>query len=271
MEDERVVASSAGDPRLLSSTPHAPTTPHNNRLMNLPPPPGHPLATYVVQVPKDQIYRVPPPENAGIVERHREAAKNKGKNSKGKCSRYLICIAIVLLVIGVLVSGAIAAVYFIFTPKAPNFTVSKLHVKQQKQGSPPTYDVTLKAKNPNEKMGIHYKSDEDGATLTFWTKNLGFGDFPGLEQKPGDDSSIFAIKIRALKTKAVPPNVQKSISDKKTKRQISLKLKFESPLVFNVWFLKLWKKDMTVNCAFRVSTMAQGTKILSQNCKTKLS
>lgn len=271
MEDERVVASSAGDPRLRSSTPHAPTTPHNNLLMNLPPPPGHPLSTYVVQVPKDQIYRVPPPENAGIVERHREAAKTKGKQSKGKCSRYFICIAVVLLVIGILVCGAIAAVYFIFTPKAPNFTVSKLHVKQQKQSSPPTYDVTLKAKNPNEQMGIDYKPDEDGATLTFWTKNLGYGAVPGLQQNPGDVSSTFAIKIRGLKAKAVPPNVQKSIRDKKTKRQISLKLKIESPLVFNIWFLKLWKKDMTVNCAFRVSTMAEGSKILSQNCKTKLS
>ncbi|KAK9037843.1 hypothetical protein V6N11_022742 [Hibiscus sabdariffa] len=236
MENERVVASFAGN--RLSSTPHA-ATPTNNSNMNLPPPPDHPLATYVVQVPKDQIYRVPPPENDDIVKRHREAAKAKGKKSKGNFSTFLLC-------------------------------VTKLNVKQQKQGSAPTYHVTLKAKNPNEKMGIQYKSDENGANLIFWTKNLGYGNFPSLKQEV-DDLSNINIKIHGLKGKTVPPNVQKSISDKKTKRQISLKLKIESPLVFNVWILKLWKKNLNVKCEFRVSTMAQGTKILSQKCKTAMS
>ncbi|KAK8484579.1 hypothetical protein V6N13_043827 [Hibiscus sabdariffa] len=268
MEDERVVASSAGN-RLLSSTPHA-ATPTNNGNMNLPPPPGHPLATYVVQVPKDQIYRVPPPENDDIVKRHREAAKAKGKKSKGNFSTFLLWFVVVLLLIGVIIGGTLTAIYFMYTPIAPKFSVTKLNVKQQKQGSAPTYHVTLKAKNLNEKMGIQYKSDEDGANLIFWTKNLGYGNFPGLKQEVGDSSNI-NIKIHGLKGKTVPPNVQKSISDKKTKRQISLKLKIESPLVFNVWILKLWKKDLDVKCEFRVSTMAQGTKILSQKCKTAMS
>ncbi|GMI67954.1 hypothetical protein like AT2G22180 [Hibiscus trionum] len=269
MEDERVVASSTGN-RLLSSTPNATPTNNNNHPMNLPPPPGHSLATYVVQVPKDQIYRVPPPENASIVKRHREAAKAKGDRSKANFSTFLLWFVIVLLLIGVIVGGTLTAVYFTYTPVAPRFSVTKLHVKQQKQGSPPTYDVTLKAKNRNEKMGVQYKSDEDGANLIFWTKNLGFGDFPGLKQEPGDSSNV-NIKIHGLKGRTVPPNVQKSISDKNTKRQISLKLKLESPLVFNVWVLKLWKKDLDVNCEFRVSTMAQGTKILSQKCKAIMS
>ncbi|KAE8706968.1 Haloacid dehalogenase-like hydrolase (HAD) superfamily protein [Hibiscus syriacus] len=261
MEDERVVAGT----RLLSSTPHTTTN-----LMNLPPPPGHPLATYVVQVPKDQIYRVPPPENAGIVERHRKAAKAGGKKSKWNCSTFLIWFLIVFLLLCVIVGGTLTVIHFIFTPVAPSFSVTKLHVKQRKQGSPPTYHVTLKAKNMNEKMGIEYKSDEDGGSLIFWTKTLGFGNFPGLKQNVGDSGNV-NIKIQGLKGKQVPTMVQKSISDKKTKRQISLKLKLECPLEFNVWILKLWKKDLDVNCDFRVSTMAQGTKILSQKCKTKLS
>ncbi|KAE8655862.1 Haloacid dehalogenase-like hydrolase (HAD) superfamily protein [Hibiscus syriacus] len=270
MEDEPVVASSAGT-RLLSSTPHAVTpTTTNNHLINLPPPPGHPLATYVVQVPKDQIYRVPPPENAAFVERHRKAAKAGGKKSKWNCSIFMIWFLIVFLLLCVIVGGTLTAIHFTFTPLAPRFSVTKLLVKQTKQGIPPTYDITLKAKNLNEKMGIEYKSDEDGASLIFWTKNLGFGNFPDLKQNVGDSNNV-NIKIRGLKGKQVPTIIQKSISDKKTKRQISLKLKLESPLLFNVWILKLWKKDLDVNCDFRVSTMGQGTKILSQKCKTKLS
>ncbi|KAE8693217.1 hypothetical protein F3Y22_tig00110814pilonHSYRG00023 [Hibiscus syriacus] len=265
MEDERVVASSAGN-RLLSPTSHA-AAPTN---MNLPPPPGHPLATYVVQVPKDQIYRVPPPENDGIVNRYREEAKAKGKKGKGNFCNFFLWFVIVLLLLGVIICGTLTSIYFIFSPKPPSFAVTKLHVKQQKQGSSPTYDVTLKAKNPNEKMGVQCKSDKDGAILDFWIKNLGFGDFPGLKQEAGVSSNV-NIKIHGLKSKTVPLNVQKSISDKKTKRQISLKLKLECPLVFNVWILKLWKRDLDVNCDFRVSTLAQGTKILYQKCTTKMS
>ncbi|XWS29511.1 hypothetical protein CRYUN_Cryun24cG0035300 [Craigia yunnanensis] len=269
---EERVAPSAEDPQLQSSRPEpTPTLSNNNdnRSLQLARPPGHPLATYVVQVPKDQIYRVPPPENARVVESYRKAALQV-KNKKRPCRIYLIWIPIVLVVIGLMIGAALTVIYHSFTPKAPVFSVSKLHVKQHKDGSPPTYDVTLKLKNPNEKMGIKYGSVADDAALTFRTKTLGFGQIPSLYQNSGG-SNIVHIKLDGPEDQSVPPNVQRSMNDKKPKHQISLELNFNSPLLLNVWILKMWRRDMDVKCHIRVSTMGIGTKILKQDCKTKLS
>ncbi|XVF17219.1 hypothetical protein REPUB_Repub10bG0100800 [Reevesia pubescens] len=274
---EERVAPSAEDPQLQSSRPESTPTSNNNynddddkQSLQLAPPPGHPLSTYVVQVPKDQIYRVPPPENIRIVESYRQAAKAPAKNKKRPCPKYLIWIAIVLVVIGVMIGVILTVIYYSFTPKAPVFSVSKLHVQQHKDGSPPTYDVTLKVKNPNEKMGIKYGSVDADAKQTFWTKTLGFGQFPSLHQNAGD-SNVVHVKINGPKSQTMPPNVQRSMNDKTTKDHITLVLKFNSPLLLNVRIFKFWSRDMNVKCNFRVSTKGKRTKILVQDCKTKLS
>ncbi|XVF58956.1 hypothetical protein PTKIN_Ptkin07bG0108000 [Pterospermum kingtungense] len=270
---EERVAPSAEDPHLQSSRPETTLTINETDKalsLQLAPPPNRPLETYVVQVPKDQIYRVPPPENARIVENYRKAAASPQRNKKRPCLHYLIWIAIALIVIGVLIGVALIILYHSFTPKAPVFSVSKLYVKQFKDGSPPRYDITLKVRNPNEKMGIQYGSFEDDAKLTFWTKTLGWGQFLTLYQNSGE-LNVFQVKLNGHEDQTVPPNVQRSMKDKKIKHQISLVLNVKSPLLLNVWILKLWKRDMDVKCNFRVSTMGEGTKILHQECKTNLS
>ncbi|XWS41546.1 hypothetical protein CRYUN_Cryun17cG0091100 [Craigia yunnanensis] len=92
---EERVAPSTGEPQLQSSRPEP--TPSNNNNNNdnnkddlslqLACPRCRPLATYVVQFPKDQIYRVPPTENARVVESNRQVAV-KVKNKKRPCSKY---------------------------------------------------------------------------------------------------------------------------------------------------------------------------------------
>ncbi|XWS41545.1 hypothetical protein CRYUN_Cryun17cG0091000 [Craigia yunnanensis] len=169
-----------------------------------------------------------------------------------------------------MIGVTLTVIYRSFTTKAPVFSVSNLHVKQHKDGSPPTYDVTLKVKNPNENMGIKYGSVADDAKLTFWTRTLGFGQFPSLYQN-SRDSNVFNVKLDGPEDQLVPPNVQKSMNDKKPKLQISFVLKFNSPLLLNVWIFKMWSRDMDVKCNFGVSTMGEGTKLLNQHCKTNLS
>ncbi|XVF15160.1 hypothetical protein REPUB_Repub09cG0126200 [Reevesia pubescens] len=252
---EERVASSAEGPQPQSSRPDSPERTHNNKnednenlSLQLARPPNHLLSTYVVQVPKDQIYRVPPPENARIVESYRKAAKAPLKNKRKPCLKYFICIAIVLFVIFIMIGVTLIVINRSFTPKAPVFSVSKLHVKQHKDGV------------------------EDEAKLMFWTKTLGWGAFPSLYQN-GGDSNVIHVKVNGHNDQKVPlpPNVQKSTNDKKTKHQIFLVLNFNSPLLLNVWIFKMWSKDLHVKCNFRVSTIGEGTKILIQDCKTKMS
>ncbi|GMI67666.1 hypothetical protein like AT2G22180 [Hibiscus trionum] len=232
----------------------------------LPPPPGHHLSSaFVVQVPKDQVYRVPPPEHAQIVEKHRMEAVAKKTKRKVPCLKYLFCLFIVLLVIALLIGAAVAVVFYSFKPKAPAFSVSSVAVKQNK-GNPPTYDVRLKIKNPNPKMGVKYTSEGDDSKLSFGTKTIGWGRFPNLEHEKGYTADVINMKFHGDKGKPLPA----SMNDTRAKNPVSLTLDIESPVVFNVWILKLWRKDMEVKCEFRVDTMGEGTKILDQDCNTKL-
>ncbi|OMP04111.1 hypothetical protein COLO4_09942 [Corchorus olitorius] len=276
--EERVGPNAADDPQSQSLRPE-PTSPtnsdnNNNLSLQLALPPAHrPLETYVIQVPKDQIYRVPPPEHALIVENHRKAAAKPaagGKKRKRPCLMILIWIVIVLVVIGAIIGISLAVVYHHFTPKAPIFSLSSLHVKQFRD-RPARFDVTLEAKNPNEKMGITYGSvsDED-VRLIFWTKTIGTGQIARLHQNSGV-SEVVHVTLNGPEDVPVPPNVQKSMNDKKPEHQMSLELKLNSPLKLNVWKLQMWKREMDVVCKFRVNTLGVGTKIMSQDCKTTLS
>ncbi|CAI9259514.1 unnamed protein product [Lactuca saligna] len=80
----------SGD-HLPNSTHKYHSIPATNNFQDAPP------GTYVVQVPKDRIYRTPPPENALIVERYRNSPAKKQSN----CVKYLlISIAIIVLLLG---------------------------------------------------------------------------------------------------------------------------------------------------------------------------
>ncbi|OMO94284.1 hypothetical protein COLO4_16431 [Corchorus olitorius] len=54
--------------------------------------------TYVIQVPKDQIYRVPPPENALIAQRHQNN-NIQGNKDTPCCSRLWCCIVFIIVVL----------------------------------------------------------------------------------------------------------------------------------------------------------------------------
>lgn len=66
-------------PRITESTRNGSPTQDDDDPLPVSSQPAVQPATYVVQVPKDQIYRVPPPEHAFILaERHANQKKQKG-------------------------------------------------------------------------------------------------------------------------------------------------------------------------------------------------
>ncbi|KAK8673805.1 hypothetical protein V6N13_112116 [Hibiscus sabdariffa] len=231
--------------------------------------PGHPVSSFVVQVRKDQVYRVPPPDHARIEESFRKKAAAKKPKRKVPCLQYLFCLFTVLFVMALLLVVSIAIVFHSFNPKDPAFSVTSVVVKHKK-GSPPTYDVRLKIKNPNPKMGIKYSSDIDDSKLSFGKRTISWGRFPELEHENGETTDGINIRFIGLKGVTLPPILEKSMSDMKAKNPVSLTLEIESSLVYNVWILKLWRKDVDVICQFRVDTFGEGTRILNQDCSTKV-
>ncbi|PNY08438.1 late embryogenesis abundant hydroxyproline-rich glycoprotein [Trifolium pratense] len=88
-----------------ASPPPAPPPQDSNSKPQLPTiSPG----TYVVRVPKDQIYRVPPPENARIAEQHRSAPRRETNGTHCCCIAFIVF----FLAVAILIGGVLGGLFF---------------------------------------------------------------------------------------------------------------------------------------------------------------
>ncbi|TYH70324.1 hypothetical protein ES332_D05G109800v1 [Gossypium tomentosum] len=112
--------------------------------------------TYIIQIPKDQIYRVPPPENA-----HRYAHLSKRKRRRSTSRSCCCCLLTTILALLLAAAIAAAVIYFVFKPESPNYSVESVAIKGFNLTSPsplsPEFNVTVRAHNPNDKIGIYYE------------------------------------------------------------------------------------------------------------------
>ncbi|KAK3226116.1 hypothetical protein Dsin_005978 [Dipteronia sinensis] len=215
---------------------------------------AQPRATFVIQIPKDQIYRVPPPENAKIV----EAYQNPVNNKKGK-PRFTVCfwVFLALVLFGAFIGITIIVIKNVYKPEATTFSIVDYRVTNKTHIG---YEFTLKSKNPSGNVGITISSG--GATsLISKSHKLSSGKFPKLSLE-GQDSKNVHITLNGTKSSGLP----KAIDD-----QVSLELTMDVSADFNLWFLNLWgEKDMKVDCKFKVKSLKNsGNKILSQKCGSK--
>ena len=125
------------------------------------PPPG----TYVIHIPKDQVYRVPPPENA---DRY-QALTRKSKTRRRPCCRCLCWSFGILAFLLALLAVSAAIFYLVVKPRSPNYSVDAISVSglnftaaaaaasSASLTVSPEFDVTVRADNPNDKIGIYYE------------------------------------------------------------------------------------------------------------------
>ncbi|XP_024969068.1 NDR1/HIN1-like protein 13 [Cynara cardunculus var. scolymus] len=202
--------------------------------------------TYVVQVPKDRIYRTPPPENALIAERHRNAPSKKPSGFPLKC--VLISIIIFVLFLG-LIGGIILAV---IKKDDPRFRVKRVRVttkgktRQQKH----EFDITLASRNPNAYTIIAF--DDHGKTsLSFKDKKFANGNFPSSQQDPKNSKDVKLTLTSSSKTK-LPTEIQKSMNETvKSKKHVDILLEFRVPVKMKVGTLEMKSKTISMLCHFK--------------------
>ncbi|KAK4721856.1 hypothetical protein R3W88_012089 [Solanum pinnatisectum] len=222
--------------------------------------------TYVVQIPRDQVYRVPPPENAKIVENHRQPDTQK----KRKCT--CCCwIFSALLLIGIAIGIIVLIVHTTYTPKSPEFSIINVHFKnltqpsngQKNKSHPvPQFEIHLKIVNINERMDASFGKGDNGiATLNFKNREIGHGKYTAISQKPKDSTnSQFNLDAGKL-----PADFQKSLND--DKKAIPMTLTINAPMEITSW-AKTLQKEVTVTCDFDVESVKGKSKIKSEDCKT---
>nr|XP_043614612.1 NDR1/HIN1-like protein 13 [Erigeron canadensis] len=218
--------------------------------------------TYVVQVPKDQIYRTPPPQNALIAEQRSKAPTIRNSSGRVKC--VLISIIIFLLVLGI-IFGIILGV---IKKDDPRFRVERIRVtskgktRQQKH----QIDITLESTNPNAQTIIIF--DNNGkSSLSFKDKKFANGKFPSSKQDPKNSKDI-KLTLMSSSNSKLPLEIRKSMNATNVKSQKNVEILLEFRVRVKMKFGKLEMKSKTLStlCHFKVNNLAKNSRVLSQNC-----
>ncbi|XP_047318764.1 NDR1/HIN1-like protein 13 [Impatiens glandulifera] len=239
---------------------------HHHDSSSQPPPPVNSLDTYILQIPRDQIYRVPPPENAEIIRSIPIAPKKKKKKQCDPlCCFFSLCAAMIIFFI----ATVLLVLYLLLHLKTPEFSITGLTYMSNSSSTSkhanPSYDVTMKVHNPNKKMHIFYENGGN-VSLLFEKDKLGGGKYPLISQEPNESKTIKAVLSGSAKP--LPAVIQKRMNATgKASGPITLSLVISEPIELKGAITT--KKRMAVMCEFGVNTLSSSTKILSQECHTE--
>ncbi|KAH6834299.1 hypothetical protein C2S53_004662 [Perilla frutescens var. hirtella] len=257
----------ADTPSPPSSTATSQTDTGQNPKRQQPPPPKNPVppppaATYVVRIPREQILRQPPPENAKKYEELRLR-----RNRRSCCCR--CCCATFCLLFLLIVAAAIAAgvMYLVFQFKSPMYTVTRISVKGMNLTSAapisPRFNVSVRAENPNGKVGIYYS--KDSAVSVFYNGvSLGDGVLPDFYQ-PRTNVTVLRTTLTASDV-VLDGAVKTALRGAQSKGRVPLVVNVEAPVKFKVGSVKTWELTAKVKCDVVLDVLNEKANIVSKDC-----
>ncbi|KAK9110670.1 hypothetical protein Sjap_018730 [Stephania japonica] len=213
--------------------------------------------TYLVQLPKDQIYRIPPPENAVIA----DSLRNHSFKRRKSCRIVLQWIVISVILVGIILTACSVVFSATLKPKNPTFHIEHFHVKNSSSssshrfGDMVEYDIGMRSENPNVVWGVDYQ-DGGRALLSFHKKEIAKGK-PSAFSQGSKNSVAFRLvlngSLRSLENSLTPNAI--------------LKLSATLPGRLKFVLLKAWSMNMSISCNLKVNSLAEGAKMLSQVCQ----
>ncbi|CAN6290382.1 unnamed protein product [Urochloa humidicola] len=222
--------------------------------------------TYVVKVQKDQIYRVPPPENAYLAERYRNARGGGAKKQREgpACSPCVARTLGALLATAVLLGAAVLISLVVLRPGVPSFSVDRLTVRREARPPRADYDFFLTAVNPNKMTALWYRSGS--AVLLHHGRALAAGDV-GQPADGGDDSTDFSVVLRgAPRDGRTPKAVDKALAG--SRARIALELSVQVTVQVHVGALGFGQRRLAVRCDVGAAGLSKDVHISSQSCKS---
>ncbi|KAM5584812.1 NDR1/HIN1-like protein 13 [Rosa sericea] len=249
-----------GDSPAAQTAPLHASNDNNNNNSGLPQP-----GTYVVQIPKDQVYRVPPPENATL---YKNYTRQKPRRN---CCRVCLCWILSILASLILLAAIAAAVfYLVVRPESPNYSVQKIAFKgfnfttaSSSSTISPVIDVTVRADNPNRKIGIYYERDSS-ANVFYTDIQLCKGALPAFYQPPKNVTELeTALTGSAIRLTSA---VQNGLVEAQSQGKVALKLHVRAPVRIKVGSFKTWTITVKVDCDLTVDKLTSDAKIVSKDC-----
>ncbi|XXG39099.1 hypothetical protein AAC387_Pa01g0149 [Persea americana] len=229
--------------------------------LTLKPPPGN----YIVQFPRDQIYRVPPPENADFAERFR--TQTPQKSSINPRLKWVLAI---LFSLAVLIAIILTLVFTLSKPSPPAFHINQFSTKNTPPSRyrKPEYNITLRVDNENSRMGLRYESG-GSASLEYKGLEIAHGKTPSFFQ-PNGDKTAFRLALKGLNVE-LPREIKRSFeSTKGSKGSVTLTLTLTVPVGVKMGGTWIRSRKMVVGCDLTVNTLGKGSRVTSQECHSMI-
>lgn len=164
-------------------------------------------AAYVVQIPRDNVCRVPPSDHASIVREHSSRTSSIPKRRRCTVPHAIPVVFIAAVVAGMTILAVRSTFY---RPTPPQFSVTRIQQSNNDTGLSPDVKVGVRAENRSPRMSVSYKGG-GAATLLFNGKEIMQGKIPAPEKEGKDGAADFAValgvKWAALKLGTMGRNV----------------------------------------------------------------
>lgn len=227
-----------------------------------------PNETYVIQIPKEQILRQPPPDHA-----HR-AKLYARRPARRRLMRRCCCSAIASLVLLIIAVGAAAGIlYLVVRPKAPSYSLTAVNMTgldsvltSASAALSPIVQVTVEADNKNKRLSILYQS---GGTveLYFQDTKLSSGDWPKFRQGP---RNITEVQLQMTGSGILmTANTRNALVNDQKNKSVPLTMHAKVPVKVKYSFITSWKITAKVKCDITVDGITGEMSVLKKDCSAK--
>uniref|UniRef100_A0A0A0L0D0 Late embryogenesis abundant protein LEA-2 subgroup domain-containing protein n=1 Tax=Cucumis sativus TaxID=3659 RepID=A0A0A0L0D0_CUCSA len=218
-----------------------------------------PSATYVIQIPKDQVYRIPPPENAA-----RFNLYTRHHHRPSPCRRFL-CFILLLLLLSAITS---ALVFLILQPDLPRFSILAVSISRIKPNTTsfsPQFNVTIRAENHNKNIGIYYEKNST-VSMNLSDVMLCEGALPLLYQPPRN-VTVMRVKVKGSGIR-LSSSTGKAFEDwEKEGKTLRMKVDVRGPMKMKLYWMEMrWRIRAKVTCKILVKKEMGKTKVMEEKC-----
>ncbi|RAL43980.1 hypothetical protein DM860_014117 [Cuscuta australis] len=224
-------------------------------------PPRAPSETYVVQIPRDQVYRVPPPENAKFIQTYR-GKQSKNDTNLPKCCCCCCCWFLTpLLFISIAISIFLVIVNVLYPPIPPQFSITRVHYLKNS-----TVEISLHVENNNARSKVLFgRGGKSG--LVFKNHAVATGRFPPsvlLEPRGRKDVDLKLVGDVVNLSR----DLRKELNEEGKAKPMTLKVSSVSMEVSS--WMKGKKKDATIiTCEFKVDSLKKKIEKRAEQLKSR--
>lgn len=167
-----------------------------------------------------------------------------------------------------LIAVTAGILYLVFRPEAPKYTVDGISIRGMNLTSSapisPVIDVTVRARNTNDKLAIYYYDNGSSVDLYYSAIELCNGVVPRFNQRANNVTVIHT----ALKGSNIDlgNGVHAALVNQQRQGRVPLRLNLKVPVKIKIGAVKTWKITVKVNCDLTVDKLTANSKIISKTC-----